>query len=290
MINIEQDVSAQYMRKVRSLPFLEGDEEFVLAKKWRDSKDPKALNRLVQSHLQLVVKIAHGYAGYGLPLADLIAEGNIGVLNATKSFDPDKGFKFSTYAHWWIKASIQEYILQTWSLVKVGTTAAQKKLFFSLRKLKNQIDLREKDSFMSDEKIEEIATKLSVKKEEVMHMYQRMQGKDFSLNAPLGGSDDSESEWIEWVNDSRDSHEDVILEKNEHDLKSDVFKRALQQLPERDRYVLSSRRLLDEPKTLEDLSFELSISRERVRQIEVAAFEKLKKIISVLIRSEKISF
>ena len=194
MYSPQNEISPQYMQKVRNLPYLEENEEFLLAKKWRDHQDQKALNRLVQSHLQLVVKVAKGYSGYGLPLGDLIAEGNVGVLQATKHYDPEKGFKFSTYAHWWIKAAIQEYILHSWSMVKIGTTNAQKKLFFSLRKIKNQLDLRDKDTFMSDSKIGEIATKLDVKPEDVIQMYQRLQGKDSSLNAPLSRNDDSESE------------------------------------------------------------------------------------------------
>ncbi len=290
MYSPHNEISPAYMRKIRNLPYLEENEEFMLAKKWRDNQDQKALNRLVQSHLQLVVKVAQGYAGYGLPLADLIAEGNVGVLQATKHYDPEKGFKFSTYAHWWIKAAIQEYILHSWSMVKIGTTNAQKKLFFSLRKIKNQLDLRDKDTFLSDKKIGEIATKLDVKPEEVIQMYQRLQGKDSSLNAPLSRHDDSESEWIEWVNDDSASQEDVVLEKNENEIKSDLFNQAYKRLSPREQYVLSSRRLLDAPKTLEELSSELNLSRERVRQIEVASFEKIKKIMTNLMHENQTFF
>lgn len=281
----------KYMQKLRSTSFLSEEEEFTTAKEWKENQDPKALNRLVESHLKLVIKVAKGYSGYGLPLEDLVAEGNVGILQATKKFDYEKGFKFSTYAQWWIRASIQDYILSSWSLVKMGTTAAQKKLFFNLRKIKNKLDKEDQNTFLSDEKISKISLKLDVKPEEVKQMHQRMFQQDSSLNAPLSQStDDSDSEWIEWVCDDKENHEDEILSTNESQKQHLLFEEAFKKLNPREQYILSARRLHDVPRTLEDLALELNLSRERIRQIENGAFEKIRKFVSILIKENDIHF
>ncbi|CAO5675176.1 MAG: RNA polymerase sigma factor RpoH [Holosporales bacterium] len=278
-----------YAQRIRDIPNLSCDEEFLLAKEWREKQNQDALNRLVNSHLKLVIAIAHGYKGYGLPIEDLIAEGQVGIMQATKHFDPERGFKFSTYAQWWIRSLIQEYILHSWSLVKIGTTNAQKKLFFSLRKTKNMIDARDGDSYLSDKKILEIAEHLNVSPTEVVQMSQRMMGHDSSLNAPLSQSD-GESEWIEWVSDTQQNQEEKVLEENEQTKQQEILNAALVQLSERERRIFMDRRLLEKPKTLEELSQEFSISKERVRQIEAETFEKIKKTIKKICLSTGIHF
>jgi RNA polymerase sigma-32 factor len=278
------------MQKLKVTPFLTDEEEYTSAKEWKENQDPKALSRLVESHLKLVIKIAKGYSGYGLPLEDLVAEGNIGILQATKKFDYEKGFKFSTYAQWWIRASIQEYILGSWSLVKMGTTAAQKKLFFNLRKMKNKLDKEDQNTFLSDEKISKISIQLDVKPEEVKQMHQRMFQQDSSLNAPLSQSDEGESEWIEWVCDDKETHEEEILNSNESHKQHLLFEQAFKKLKPREQYILSARRLHEEPRKLEDLALELNLSRERIRQIENAAFDKIRKFVSTLIQENDIHF
>lgn len=278
------------MQKLKSTPFLTEEEEYISAKEWKENQNSDALTRLVESHLKLVIKIAKGYSGYGLPLEDLVAEGNIGILQATKKFDYEKGFKFSTYAQWWIKASIQEYIISSWSLVKMGTTAAQKKLFFNLRKLKNKLDKEDQSAFLSDEKISKISIKLDVKPEEVQQMHQRMFQQDSSLNAPLSQSDEGESEWIEWVCDDKDTHEDEILKNNESQKQYLLFEQAFKRLKPREQYIIAARRLHEEPKKLEELALELNLSKERIRQIENAAFDKIRKFVATLIQEHDIHF
>lgn len=275
------DYNAVHYRKVhRQFEVLAEGEEFVLAKQWRDQQDKKALDRLVNAHTRLVHKIANGYKGYGLPLEDLIAEGQIGIMQATKHFDPDKGYKFATYATWWIKAVMQDYVMRSWSLVKVGTTSAQRKLFFNLRRMKNQLDgADDNNNFFSDEKMETIAHRLNVQKSDVQSMYQRLSGSDSSLNAPLGNQEESKGEWIEWVSDEHNNHEEMILEKNEHQKRKALFEKALHQLKPRQQHVIIARRLQDPPKTLEEVGKELDLTSERIRQIENEAFEKLRTLI-----------
>ncbi|MDP2194296.1 MAG: RNA polymerase factor sigma-32, partial [Alphaproteobacteria bacterium] len=226
-MDFAQDISPQYAKDVRNIPFLSSEDEYICAKQWRENQDKKALERLVNSHLRLVMKVAHGYRGYGLPLSELIAEGNIGIMQATKKYDPEAGVKFSTYSTWWIRASIQEYVLKSWSLVKVGTTTAQRKLFFSLRKLKKQLDAEDESNYLTEEKIHAIAKKLDVKPQEVVDMHNRFAGQDASLNAPMGGDQDSESQWMEWVTDDKISQEEAVLEKDEYTKRQDLFEKAL---------------------------------------------------------------
>lgn len=266
---------ARYLQEIRSFPMLKPEEEFMLAKAWTEHGDTEAAHRLVTSHLRLVAKIAMGYRGYGLPVSELISEGNVGMMQAVKRFDPDKGFRLSTYAMWWIRAAIQEYILRSWSLVKIGTTAAQKKLFFNLRRLKGQIQAIE-DGDMHPEHVEQIASKLGVKEEEVVSMNRRMTAGDHSLNAPM--RIDGEGEWQDWlVDEDQPSQETVIVENEELANRRALLADAMATLNEREQHILTERRLKDNPKTLEDLSKIYDISRERVRQIEVRAFEKLQK-------------
>ena len=271
----EQGLS-RYLTEIRKFPMLAKDEEFMLAKRWTEHQDPEAAHRLVTSHLRLVAKIAMGYRGYGLPIGEVISEGNVGLMQAVKKFDPDKGFRLATYAMWWIRASIQEYILRSWSLVKMGTTAAQKKLFFNLRKAKSQISAFEEGD-LHPEHVEQIATKLGVTEEEVISMNRRMGGGgDASLNAPLRS--DGESEWQDWLaDDDAVSQETVLAESEEHSLRMELLQEAMQELSERERHILTQRRLIDDPLTLEELAGQYGVSRERVRQIEVRAFEKLQK-------------
>jgi RNA polymerase sigma-32 factor len=266
---------SRYLTEIRKFPMLAKDEEFMLAKAWQEHQDPQSAHRLVTSHLRLVAKIAMGYRGYGLPIGEVISEGNVGLMQAVKKFDPDRGFRLATYAMWWIRASIQEYILRSWSLVKMGTTAAQKKLFFNLRKAKSQIAaLQEGD--LRPEQVSQIATKLGVLDEEVISMNRRLAGGDASLNAPMRA--DGESEWQDWlVDDSTPSQETVLAESEESSLRMGLLKEAMVELNERERHILTERRLKDEPTTLEDLATHYGVSRERVRQIEVRAFEKLQK-------------
>jgi RNA polymerase sigma-32 factor len=253
---------------------LEPDEEFMLAKRWREHEDSEAAHQLVTSHLRLVGKIAMGYRGYGLPVSELISEGNVGMMQAVKRFDPDRGFRLATYAMWWIRASIQEYILHSWSLVKMGTTAAQKKLFFNLRKIKGQINALEEGD-LHPENVAEIATRLKVSETEVVNMNRRLSAADHSLNAPM--RIDGDGEWMDWLEDDAPSQETVLAESEELESRRGLLKEAMSKLNEREQHILTERRLKDEPSTLEELSQTYDISRERVRQIEVRAFEKLQK-------------
>jgi RNA polymerase sigma-32 factor len=267
---------SRYLQEVRKFPMLEPDEEFMLAKRWREHKDPEAAHRMVTSHLRLVAKIAMGYRGYGLPINELIAEGNVGMMQAVKRFDPDRGFRLATYAMWWIRAAIQEYILHSWSLVKIGTTAAQKKLFFNLRRVKGQIKAIEEGD-LSPEQVRTISERLDVPEDDVVAMNRRLAAPDNSLNAPLRA--EGEGEWQDWLVDESPSQETRLAETEELTQRQKLLSKALDTLNERERHILIERRLKDDPATLEDLSKEYDISRERVRQIEVRAFEKLQKSI-----------
>jgi RNA polymerase sigma-32 factor len=267
---------ARYLQEIRTFPMLEPDQEYMLAKRWREHGDTEAAHQLVTSHLRLVAKIAMGYRGYGLPVSELISEGNVGMMQAVKRFEPDRGFRLATYAMWWIRAAIQEYILHSWSLVKMGTTAAQKKLFFNLRKLKGQLQAIEEGD-LSPENVKKIATELSVTEEDVVNMNRRLAAPDHSLNAPL--KIDGDGEWQDWLVDESDSQEIVLAEQQELSKRRKLLSHAMKSLNARERHILTERRLKDEPTTLEDLSKEYGISRERVRQIEVRAFEKLQRAI-----------
>jgi len=269
---------ARYLAEIRRFPMLEPQEEYMLAKSWRDHGDVQSAHKLVTSHLRLVAKIAMGYRGYGLPVGELISEGNVGMMQAVKRFDPDKGFRLSTYAMWWIRASIQEYILRSWSLVKIGTTAAQKKLFFNLRRLRGQMKAIDGGQLTPDQ-VEKIATQLSVSKDEVITMDRRLAGSDSSLNAPVRGDEEGSGEWQDWLVDETPNQETRLVEGDEFDSRKALLTQAMSQLNERERDILAQRRLTEEPTTLEDLSARYGISRERVRQIEVRAFEKLQKAV-----------
>ena len=275
VINSESNL-ARFLQEIRKFPMLEPDEEFMLAKAWREHGDSEAAHRLVTSHLRLVAKIAMGYRGYGLPLSELISEGNVGMMQAVKRFDPDRGFRLATYAMWWIRAAIQEYILHSWSLVKIGTTAAQKKLFFNLRKLKGQMQAID-DGDLPAEHVATIAKKLEVPEVDVINMNRRLSSPDHSLNAPLRA--DSEGEWQDWLVDDTESQEILLGEREEAGKRRKLLRHAMDHLNERERHILIERRLRDTPTTLEDLSQFYGISRERVRQIEVRAFEKLQKSV-----------
>lgn len=265
----------RYLQEIRKFPMLKPEEEFMLAKAWTEHEDSEAAHKLVTSHLRLVAKIAMGYRGYGLPIGELISEGNVGMMQAVKRFDPDRGFRLATYAMWWIKASIQEYILRSWSLVKIGTTAAQKKLFFNLRRIKGQIQAIDEGDLHPDQ-VTEIATRLNVSEKEVVNMNRRMAGADHSLNAPMRA--DSEGEWMDWLEDKNAIDQETAY-ANDEELtnRRALMADAMQELNEREQHILTERRLKDNPSTLEDLSKIYNISRERVRQIEVRAFEKLQK-------------
>ena len=266
---------SRYLTEIRKFPMLAKDEEFMLAKAWREHEDPDAAHRLVTSHLRLVAKIAMGYRGYGLPIGEVISEGNVGLMQAVKKFEPDKGFRLATYAMWWIRASIQEYILRSWSLVKMGTTAAQKKLFFNLRKAKSEISAFEEGD-LRPEQVSHIATRLGVLDDEVISMNRRLSGPDASLNAPLRV--DGESEWQDWLaDDTAVSQETKLAEDEERGNRMGLLDEAMAELTDRERHILTERRLRDNPTTLEDLASQYGVSRERVRQIEVRAFEKLQK-------------
>jgi len=266
---------SRYLAEIRRFPMLEPQEEYMLAKRWREHGDRDAAQKLVTSHLRLVAKIAMGYRGYGLPIGEVISEGNVGLMQAVKKFEPDKGFRLATYAMWWIRASIQEYILRSWSLVKMGTTAAQKKLFFNLRKAKSQISAFQ-DGDLRPEQVSEIATKLGVLNEEVISMNRRLSGPDASLNAPLRV--DGDSEWQDWLEDEGAvSQETQVADKQERSIRMSLLESAMSELTDRERHILTERRLKDDPTTLEDLATHYGVSRERVRQIEVRAFEKLQK-------------
>jgi RNA polymerase sigma-32 factor len=266
---------AHYMNEIRRFPMLEPDEEYMLAKRWREHADPDAAHKLVTSHLRLVAKIAMGYRGYGLPISEVVSEGNVGLMQAVKRFEPDKGFRLATYAMWWIKASIQEYILRSWSLVKMGTTASQKKLFFNLRKMKSQISALEEGDMRPDQ-VKKIAHKLGVTEQDVIDMNRRMSG-DASLNAPL--REEGEGEWQDWLVDDSASQESSLVDREEADNRLGALHVALGVLNERERRIFEARRLTDDPMTLEALSDEFDISRERVRQIEVRAFEKVQSAV-----------
>ena len=263
---------SRYLAEIRKFPLLEPQEEYMLAKRWREHEDPDAAHRLVTSHLRLVAKIAMGYRGYGLPVSEIVSEGNVGLMQAVKRFEPDRGFRLATYAMWWIRAAIQEYILRSWSLVKMGTTAAQKKLFFNLRKVKSKINALEEGD-LRPEQVAEIAKKLAVPEEEVINMNRRLTAPDSSLNAPLRS--DSESEWQDWLADETIDQETRLANSEELGERHDLLTSALGELTERERDIIEARRLRDDPATLEELSQKYGVSRERVRQIEVRAFEKL---------------
>jgi len=265
---------SRYLHDIRKFPMLDVDEEYMLAKAWREHGDTEAAHKLVTSHLRLVAKIAMGYRGYGLPVNEIISEGNVGLMQAVKRFDPERGFRLATYAMWWIRASIQEYVLHSWSLVKIGTTAAQKKLFFNLRKVKGQIKAYEEGD-LSPEHVAEIAERLNVSEEEVVSMNRRMAGADNSLNAPL--REDGDGEWMDWLQDETQDVESRLADKQEFENRKAMLARALKTLNDRERHIIAERRLAEDPTTLEDLSKVYGISRERVRQIEVRAFEKLQK-------------
>lgn len=283
-ISVEGNLS-RYLQEIRKFPMLEPGEEYVLAKSWREHGDTTSAHKLVTSHLRLVAKIAMGYRGYGLPLAELISEGNVGMMQAVKRFDPERGFRLATYAMWWIRASIQEYILHSWSLVKMGTTAAQKKLFFNLRRLKGQMQAIE-DGDLSPERVKSIAEKLEVSEADVVSMNRRLQSPDHSLNAPL--RQDGEGEWQDWLVDEGQNQETRFAEDEELSKRRRLLNSAMETLNDRERHILTERRLRDNPTTLEDLSQEYDISRERVRQIEVRAFEKLQKAIRNAAIEEKL--
>ena len=269
---------SRYLDEIRKFPMLEPSEEFTLAKAWRDAGDREAAHRLVTSHLRLVAKIAMGYRGYGLPIGEVVSEGNVGLMQAVKRFDPDKGFRLATYAMWWIKAAIQEYILRSWSLVKMGTTANQKKLFFNLRKAKGRISALDEGDLRPDQ-VQHIATRLGVPEQDVIEMNRRLSG-DTSLNAPL--REEGEGEWQDWLVDNSPSQETVLAREEEGQNRLSALRDALSVLNPRERRIFEARRLADDPITLEDLSGEFGVSRERVRQIEVRAFEK----VSAAVRSE----
>lgn len=271
----EENLS-RYLQVIRRYPMLSFDEEQSLAQRWRDNEDLDAAHQLVNSHLRLVAKIAMGYRGYGLPVGELISEGNVGMMQAVKRFDPDRGFRLATYAMWWIRAAIQEYILHSWSLVKMGTTAAQKKLFFNLRRIKGEIEAID-DGDLTPEQTEEVATRLNVPEHEVINMNRRLAGPDHSLNAPL--RDDSEGEWIDWLEDDATDQETHVATQQEFHSRHQMLVGAMKCLTDRERHILTERRLKDDPTTLQDLSTVYGISRERVRQIEVRAFEKVRKSV-----------
>jgi RNA polymerase sigma-32 factor len=271
-----EDGLNRYLTEIRKFPMLEKDEEFMLAKSWREHEDTGAAEKLVTSHLRLVAKIAMGYRGYGLPIAEVISEGNVGLMQAVKKFDPDKGFRLATYAMWWIRASIQEYILRSWSLVKMGTTAAQKKLFFNLRRMKSKMQALEEGD-LKPEQVEEIATKLGVTDNDVISMNRRLSGPDASLNAPLKASE-GESQWQDWLEDKDAvNQEEDLAQTDEFDQRMSLLQDAMVDLNERERHIIQERKLTDEPKTLEELAEVYGVSRERIRQIEVRAFEKLQQ-------------
>jgi RNA polymerase sigma-32 factor len=266
---------SRYLAEIKRFPMLEPQEEYMLAKRWREHDDREAAHKLVTSHLRLVAKIAMGYRGYGLPIGEVISEGNVGLMQAVRRFEPDKGFKLATYAMWWIRASIQEYILRSWSLVKMGTTASQKKLFFNLRKAKSRISALDEGD-LRDDQVASIAKRLGVAKQEVVDMNRRL-GGDASLNAPL--REDGEGEWQDWLVDESASQESVLVDREESDTRLGALRTALRVLNPRERRIFEARRLADDPVTLEELSTEFGVSRERVRQIEVRAFEKVQAAV-----------
>ncbi len=277
---------SRYLQEIRKYPMLSPEEELELSRAWRDRKDMDAAHKLVTSHLRLVAKIAMGYRGYGLPVGELISEGNVGMMQAVKRFDPDRGFRLATYAMWWIRAAIQEYILHSWSLVKMGTTAAQKKLFFNLRRLKGQMQAIE-DGDLQPEQVSKIAHTLGVPEQDVISMNRRLAAPDHSLNAPV--RTDSEGEWQDWLVDDTESQETELAEREEMSGRKALLAGALKTLNDRERHILTERRLKDEPTTLEELSQQYGISRERVRQIEVRAFEKLQKAMKAQVAERRLA-
>ncbi|MEQ9642497.1 MAG: RNA polymerase sigma factor RpoH [Alphaproteobacteria bacterium] len=277
---------SRYLQEIRKFPMLEQEQEYMLAKAWTERGDADSAHQLVTSHLRLVAKIAMGYRGYGLPVGELIAEGNVGMMQAVKRFDPERGFRLATYAMWWIRAAIQEYILRSWSLVKMGTTASQKKLFFNLRKVKGQIKAIEEGDLHPDN-VTTIATKLGVPEQDVISMNRRLAAPDNSLNAPVRA--DSEGEWQDWLVDENPDQETQLAEDEEMEQRSALLGKAMELLNERERHILTERRLKEDPTTLEDLSHEYGISRERVRQIEVRAFEKLQKAMRRAAKEQRLT-
>ncbi|WP_288016784.1 RNA polymerase sigma factor RpoH [Blastomonas sp.] len=277
----------RYLTEIRKYPLLKPEQEYMLAKRYQEHQDPEAAAQLVTSHLRLVAKIAMGYRGYGLPVSELISEGNIGLMQGVKKFEPDRGFRLATYAMWWIKASIQEYILRSWSLVKMGTTAAQKKLFFNLRRMKNNLRAFE-DGDLHPDDVTTIATKLGVSETEVVNMNRRMaMGGDASLNVSM--REDGDGQWMDWLTDDAPLQDVAVADAQEASMRHEMLGEALQALNERERHILNERRLVDDPKTLEELSQVYNVSRERVRQIEVRAFEKLQKAMHRLVSDKQMA-
>ncbi len=267
----------RYLSEIRKFPILTAEQEYMLAKRYQEHEDPEAAAQLVSSHLRLVAKIAMGYRGYGLPVSDLISEGNVGLMQGVKKFEPDRGFRLATYAMWWIKASMQEFILRSWSLVKMGTTAAQKKLFFNLRRMKKQLEAYE-DSDLRPEDVTKIATDLGVPEQEVINMNRRMMmGGDASLNVSLRGDEEGSGQWQDWLADDRPLQDETVADAEESQMRMGMLAEAMASLNERERHILTERRLTEKPQTLEELSQAYEVSRERIRQIEVRAFEKLQK-------------
>lgn len=267
----------RYLSEIRKFPVLTAEQEYMLAKRYQEHEDPDAAAQLVTSHLRLVAKIAMGYRGYGLPVSDLISEGNVGLMQGVKKFEPDRGFRLATYAMWWIKASMQEFILRSWSLVKMGTTAAQKKLFFNLRRMKKNLEAFE-DADLHPDDVKKIATDLGVPEQEVVNMNRRMMmGGDASLNVSLRGDEEGAGQWQDWLTDDRPLQDVVVADAEEADLRREMLVEAMSSLNDREKHILTERRLVDNPQTLEELSQVYDVSRERIRQIEVRAFEKLQK-------------
>jgi len=282
---LSENSLTRYLQEIRKFPMLEPNEEYMLAKSWAEHEDAESAHRMVTSHLRLVAKIAMGYRGYGLPLNELISEGNVGMMQAVKRFDPERGFRLATYAMWWIRAAIQEYILRSWSLVKMGTTAAQKKLFFNLRKVKGQLQAIE-DGDLHPDTVATIAERLNVSENDVVEMNRRMSGPDHSLNAPMRM--DGDEEWVDWLVDEGETQETEYANAEELAGRREMLQEAMAGLNERERHILKERRLADTPTTLEDLSQVYSISRERVRQIEVRAFEKLQKAMRLMAQDRRL--
>ena len=267
----------RYLSEIKKYPVLTAEQEYMLAKRYQEHEDPEAAAQLVSSHLRLVAKIAMGYRGYGLPVSDLISEGNVGLMQGVKKLEPDRGFRLATYAMWWIKASIQEFILRSWSLVKMGTTAAQKKLFFNLRRMKKQLEAYE-DTDLTPDDVKKIATDLGVPEQEVVNMNRRMMmGGDGSLNTPMRNGEDGSGEWQDWLTDDRPLQDELVADAEESEVRHDMLIEAMDALNEREKHILTERRLTEKPQTLEELSQVYEVSRERIRQIEVRAFEKLQK-------------
>ena len=275
---------SRYLSEIRKFPLLAPEEEYMLAKRWKEHEDAEAARKLITSHLRLVAKIAMGYRGYGLPVSEVVAEGNVGLMQAVKRFDPERGFRLATYAMWWIRASIQEFILRSWSLVKIGTTSDQKKLFFNLRKAKNKINAIEEGD-LTQEHVTTLADQLGVSETELVNMNRRLSAPDSSLNAPLRG--ESESEWQDWLADDSIDQETRMADNQEVDERRALLNAALGELPEREREIIRARRLQDEPSTLEELSHKFGISRERVRQIEVRAFDRLQRSMKNALREKR---